>query len=302
VANDSRRLRRGLDMLGSLPRRGLDNLLARRKGTAVKRETVWLTNASGYRLYAEVHGPDDDTIRPGVVLVPGRDQPGSIFCGSGYLLTADELAFRGFRVLHFDPVGRGRSWGHDDFCGEEGQDSLRAALDCFVARRDVASGQVGVVSFSMGLALAAPVLAREGLRLGVRFLLDWEGPADRDAIMRGGALPPAARTALAASPAEFWELREPMHWVGQIPCAYVRIQARADHANKRGWQNSLELVSRATRGLASSTRLNGNEADVAWREDQADTLEWAPSATGALNRRLVATIDELLADVVGKPA
>ncbi len=302
MAADPRRLRRGIDLLGSLPRRGFDNLRARRKGTAVKREEIWLTNASGYRLHAEVHGPDDDLVRPGVVLVPGRDQPGSIFCGPGYLLSADELAFRGFRVLHFDPVGRGRSWGHDDFCGVEGQDSLRAALDCFVARRDVANRQVGVVSFSMGLALAAPVLAREGLRLGVRFLLDWEGPADRDAIIRGGPLPPAARTALAASPAEFWELREPVHWVGQIPCDYIRIQAEQDHGNKRGPANALELVARATRGLASSTRLNANERDVAWRQDQAAELQWAPSGAGAVNRLLVSTIDELLTDVVGKPA
>lgn len=300
MAPDPRRLRRGLDLLASLPRRGFDNLLARRRGTAVKREEIWLTNASGYRIHSEVHGPDDDQVRPGVVLVPGRDQPGSIFCGAGYLLTADELAFRGFRVLHFDPVGRGRSWGHDDFCGTEGQDSLRAALDCFVARRDVANHRVGVVSFSMGLALAAPVLAREGVRLGLRFLLDWEGPADRDAIIRGGPLPPAARTSLAASPAEFWEMREPVHWVGQIPCDYIRVQARSDHGNKRGVSNSLELVARATRGLARSSRLNTNERDVAWRADQADGLAWAPSGAGPLNRLLVATIDEGLADVVGR--
>jgi pimeloyl-ACP methyl ester carboxylesterase len=300
VAAGSRRARRGLDLLGSLPRRGLDNLRARRRGSAIRRDKVWLTNASGYRLYAELHSPDDNQVRPGVVLVPGRDQPGSIFCGSGSTLSADQLAYRGFRVLHFDPVGRGRSWGHDDFCGMEGQDSLRTVLDYFVARRDVQNDRVGVVSFDLGLALAAPVLARDGVRLGIRFLLDWEGPADRDSIIRSGPLPPAARTALAASPAEFWDLREPIRWIDQIPCDYIRIQAREDHANKHGWQNALELVARATQGFAASTRLNGSSPDVAWRPDQVDEIDWAPSAAGPLNRRLVAAIDELLTDVVGR--
>ena len=198
---DPGRLRRAADVVRSVPRRRLGRLWARRKGLPTRRESVWLTNASGYRIFAHVHDPDDAVARPAVVLVPGRDQGGRVFCSSGYLLSAEELAVRGLRVVHFDPVGRGRSWGHDDFCGGEGQDALRTVLDYVHARRDVMRDRVGVVSFSMGLAMAAPVLAREGARLGTRFLLDWEGPVDRDAIVRTGALPPAARTSLAFNPA-----------------------------------------------------------------------------------------------------
>ncbi len=294
------KLQRGLDVLTSLPRRSLATMLAKRRGAAVRTETIWLTNTSGFRVHSHLHGPADTHPRPALVLVPGRDKPGSIFCGSGYLVAADELAARGYRVLHFDPVGRGRSWGHDDFCGIEGQDSLRAALDCVVARRDVDRSKVGVVSFSMGLALAAPVLAHEGVRLGVRFLLDWEGPADRESIVRGGPLPPAARTALAASPAEFWAIREPAGWIGKIPCAYRRLQARQDHASRRGTEDALALVAAATRGEARRVRLNDNDADVAWRPDQAEGLRWAPSQAGPLHRALLAAIDEEMADdVVG---
>lgn len=294
---DPRRLKRAADHALSLPRRKVADLMARRRALPVRREPIWLTNESGYRIFAGVHGPDDQLARPGVVLVPGRDQSGQAFCRGGAAVTADEIASRGFRVMHFDPVGRGRSWGHDDFCGSEGQDALRATLDHFVARRDVKRDRVGVFSFSMGLALAAPVLARDGRRLGVRFLLDWEGPADREAIVRTGALPPAARTALAANPAGFWELREPAGWIDQVPCPYVRVQGLEDHAlGRRGVAGALDLVGRACTGLGGSTRLNRNAPDVAWRRDQEEQLDWAPAAAGPLNRLLLAELTELLSD------
>ena len=294
---DPARLRRAIDMLGSVPRRRLGQLLPRRHRLRLKEEPVWLTNASGYRIHAHVHHPADDLPRPAVVLVPGRDQAGKVFCTGSYLLAADELAARGIRAVHFDPVGRGRSWGHDDFCGIEGQDSLRAVLDYVHARRDVRQDRVGVVSFSMGLALAAPVLAREGRRLGTRFLLDWEGPADREAILRTGPLPPAARTALAANPGHFWTLREPVRWIGQVPCSYIRLQGWTDHGlGRRGRAGAIRLVAEATAGASACTRLNGNRADVAWRPESADVLDWAPEAAGPLNRHLVDEVTRLLED------
>jgi len=294
---DPRRLRRAADLALSLPRRKLADLLARRRALPVRRQAIWLTNASGYRIHAGVHGPDDDQPRPGVVLVPGRKQSGKGFCTGGAVVSADEIAGRGFRVMHFDPVGRGRSWGHDDFCGAEGQDALRAALDHFVSRRDVARDRVGVLSLSLGLALAAPVLARDGRRLGVRFLIDWEGPPDRDAIVRTGSLPPAARTALAANPARFWELREPIGWIDQVPCAYVRIQGRTDHAlGDRGLTGALDVVRRACTGMSSGVRLNRNAADVAWRPEQVAQMDWAPEAAGPLNRVLLEELAVLLGD------
>ena len=292
---DPVRLRRAVDMLGSLPRRQLSRLMPRRDRLRLREEPVWLTNAAGYRIHAHVHDPADDLPRPAVVLVPGRDQAGKVFCAGSYLLTADELAARGIRTVHFDPVGRGRSWGHDDFCGEQGQDSLRAVLDYVHARRDVLQDRVGVASFSMGLALAAPLLVREGRRLGTRFLLDWEGPADREAILRTGPLPPAARTALAADPGHFWAVREPVRWIDQVPCAYVRLQGWNDHGlGRRGRTGAIALVAEATAGAARYTRLNGNRPDAAWRLESADVLDWAPEAAGPLNRRLVDEIAGLL--------
>jgi len=291
---DERRITRALDVARSLPARRIRNILARFRGTSTRVEAFWLTNASGYRVHLHVHEPDDDIPRPSVVLVPGRDRSGSVFCRGLSTLSADELAASGIRAVHFDPVGRGRSWGHDDFCGIEGQDSLRAVLDFVHGRRNVRSDQVGVVSMSMGLALAAPVLAREGRRLGTSFLLDWEGPATRDVLLAGGAMPPAARAALARDPESFWALREPIGWIDQVPCRYLRIQARSDHAlGNQGIGCAINLLARATQGAAKETVLNDNEVDTAWRLDQVPDLSWAPESTAALNRMLIRKVLQL---------
>ena len=289
------RIGRGLSLIRSLPRRRLDSLLARLDGSRVRRQEIWLTNASGYRIHAHLHEPADDLPRPGVVLVPGRGLSGKIFCQRRYLLGADELALNGIRTLHFDPIGRGQSWGHDDFCGAEGQDSLRAVLDFVHALRRIDRQRVGVLSFSSGLCLAVPCLAREGERLGTSFLLDWEGPASRHDILRGGPLPPAARTALASDADLFWSLREPVKWINKLPCQYLRVQARDDHSlGAGGQQSALRLVAEATRGVARNTRLWGNPPDTAWRPQQAEQLTWAPRDTSGLNQLLLQSVLELL--------
>ena len=291
-----RRIGRGLSLIRSLPRRRLDGWLARWGGSRIRREEIWLTNESGYRIHAHLHEPADDLPRPGVVLVPGRGLNGAVFCSRPYLLSADELALNGIRAVHFDPVGRGRSWGHDDFCGVEGQDSLRAVLEFVHTLRRVERQHVGIVSFSSGLCLAAPCLAREGQRLGTSFLLDWEGPASRHEILRGGPLPPAARSAVASDSERFWALREPIEWIGKVPCRYVRVQAKNDHSmGVGGQQAALRLLAEATRGTAASTRLWGNPADTAWRPEQVEQLRWAPDNTGDLHRLLLRTTLELAA-------
>ena len=288
------RIGRGLSLLRSLPRRHLDGIRARLSGSRIRSQEFWLTNASGYRIHGHVHEPEDEQPRPAVVLVPGSGLSGGIFCTRHYLLSANELAHSGVRAIHFDPVGRGRSWGHDDFCGAEGQDSLRAILDFVHTLRRVDRKHVGVVSFSSGLCLAVPCLTEHSERLGTNFLLDWEGPASRQEILRGGPLPPAARTAMAHDPEHFWSLREPIQWIDRLPCNYIRLQGRADHSLGTGGQQcALRLVSAATQGEAKSTVLWNNPSDTAWRAEQAKELKWAPQDTKALNRVLLRCILEL---------
>ena len=292
---DPKRIRRGLDALSAAPGRRLRLSMQSRRGPPARCVGQWLTNTSGYRVWVRIHEPDDDQVRPAVLLVPGRGKDGAVFRGLGYVLSADELAALGIRAVCFDPVGRGNSWGHDDFCGSEGQDSLRAVLEFVHARRDVDNARIGICSFSLGLSLCVPLLAREGDRRPIAFLLDWEGPADRDAILRGGPLPPAARTALARDPDLFWDHREPLPWMDDLPCPYIRIQGRVDHAlADRGAAGAIALVAAAARGRSPETVLNDNPPNVAWRADQLESVRWAPRSTSALNRLLLSTLRERL--------
>lgn len=292
---DGRRLLRGLRALSAVPSRQLRAAKASRSGPKRRRQELFLTNASGYRIFVRTTEPDDGAVRPAVVLVPGRDKDSSVFDSLLYPLNASEVASLGARVFTFDPTGRGRSWGHDDFCGSEGQDSLRAVLDYVHSRRDVRQDKVGVVSFSLGLSLAAPVLASHGDRLRTAFLLDWEGPANRDAILRSGPIPPAARAALARDPEIFWAHREPMSAMDDLPCPYIRVQAREDHAlGSRGARGAVELVKEAAQGRAPETLLNDNPADSSWRPDQIEELRWAPSDPSALNELLLRVIRQRL--------
>lgn len=288
---DPSRVRRGLDVLSSLPGRGVAT--ARNRSVArLRTEEVWLTTAAGYRVHATVVEPDDRQPRPAVVLVPGRDKDSRTFVDGPYLVHADELAARGIRAIAFDPVGRGRSWGHDDFCGVEGQESLRAALDFCRRKRTVAPARIGVLSFSMGIALAAPVLAQHAERLGIRFLIDWEGPADRAALLRTGALPPAARTALASDPEGFWALREPLAWIGRVPCPYLRIQGQRDHAGgTKGSDGARAMVKAAQQGRSRWAALNDHH-----NGHLPDDVRWAPEGASALHAELLRHLQTLFAD------
>ena len=294
---DPQRLRRAADVASSLGRRRIEQAKAERKQPPLRESELFLTSKSGYRVLVRVVEPSDDKARAAVVLVPGREQDSRTFVQKPYVLSAWEVAAQGARAVAFDPVGRGQSWGHDDFCGSEGQDALRATLDYVQARRDVARNRLAVFSFSMGLALASRVLARDDGRLNVRLLLDWEGPADREAILRTGALPPAARTALAQDPEGFWHHREPIHSIADVPCDYLRIQSKVDHAlGARGRLGALALVAAASRGKSSSAQLNDNPAGRSWRPEQADDLRWAPSGAGPLNRLLLERLRERVLD------
>lgn len=212
------------DHLRSLPGRQLSKLLASRRGASLRTQELWLTNRSGYRIEACLHEPDDAVMRPGVLLVPGANESGRSFCGFGGIIAADELATLGLRVLHFAPVGRGRSWGHDDYCGLQGQDSCRAALECLHSARGVDPDRVVVVAFSLGLALAAPVLAEHGERLGTHALIDWEGTPKRAAMEALGALPPAAEAARQEDPERFWALRDPEAVLDKLPCQHIPLR------------------------------------------------------------------------------
>lgn len=268
--------------LQSIPRR------ARRRARRlpVKRTEVRLTSAAGYLLVGALVEPDATGPWPGVLLCPGTADPGSVFEGWTQPLNAAELAATGRAVMYFDPAGRGESWGAEDYGGPEHQDNVRVFLLHLAGLPQVDPDRVGVVSISLGLSMACGALARWGDELPAKFLIDWEGPCDREIITAGGKImAPALGHSLRDD--VYWRPREGARHVGSLRCGYHRIQSIRDHAQPGELRHAERMIRAASEGDLPWFHLNDHPAG----EVPVDP-DWYPPGRGSANRVLLKWIRE----------
>ncbi len=198
-----------------------------------------LTSAAGYALEARIVRLEDGRAQPGLVVSPGIHQGIDALCGYGAVVNAAELAGSGYTVLVFDPAGRGESWGEEDFGGPEHQDDVRAAVVALGRE----CGRVGVLALSLGVAAAVGAAARWP-ELDPAFVLDWEGPCDREIITSGGRLlVPAAGHAMDDE--GYWAPREAVRGVPGLRCPYIRLQALPDHAQPHEVRHATRMIHAA---------------------------------------------------------
>lgn len=213
-------------------------------GKSVETREIQLTSTAGYTLAARITRLVGAGPQPGLVVSPGIHQGLAELHGYGAVVSAEELAGSGYTVLTFDPAGRGASWGEEDFGGPEHQDNIRAAIRA-VRDDPKCNGHVGVLALSLGIAAAAGALARWP-ELNASFLLDWEGPCDREIITSGGTiLIPAAGHALNDD--GYWAPREALGHMAQLNCTYIRLQALPDHAQPTEVRHALRMAHAAER-------------------------------------------------------
>src|ERR1041384_654054 len=125
-----------------------------------------------------------DAKLPALVLIPGGNGSSGLFLsGQGM---AQQLAQMGFAAIAFDPDGRGASGGQEDYCGFKHQDGLAAIVRWAAQQPGIDAERIGLCSNSYGVTMATGVLARHP-ELPARFLIDWEGPMDRNDT--GGCAP-----------------------------------------------------------------------------------------------------------------
>ena len=267
--------------------------------TTVAVETLRVRNpASGCTLYTHIHRPawaSDANPVPGVILVPDSNRAGAMFDVSGL---ADNLARDGFAVLHFDPDGRGRSTPFpENYGGYTHQDGLQACAQVLAERSYVDSTRLGIYSLGYGVTLASGMIARHSSP-AMRFLLDWEGPADRYQTCRdsGGWVP------VAPDSEDFWLEREAARFMKQVPACYIRMQTATDHnprlADKR---HCIQLVDSATNpahggtGISPWTRVNDsvmNPANLTY--SQSNPPVWIPEIQEVQNLpRVILYLHEL---------
>lgn len=267
----------------------LRKLRDRRHAAEVRTEAVELHSTAGYRLAATLVRPVSTQRCPGLVISPAIHQGSAALLGNAAVVSAAEIARLGFAVLVHDPAGRGDSWGEEDFGGPEHQDDLRVAIRALAARPDV-SGRVGVVALSLGLAAAAGALARWP-ELPVPWLLDWEGPCDREIITAGGTrMVPAGGHSLDDD--AWWQPREAVAHARALRCGYVRLQAFPDHAQPDELRHARRMLEAARSGSAAWWQLNDHPRGSL--PDRPDWLEGGPLAANRAILRKIATLRQAM--------
>jgi hypothetical protein len=252
---------------------------------AVVVETLRVVNpSSGCPQYVHIHrpvnaGPDNRV--PGVVFVPGGNEFGSSFDETGL---PDSIASDGFAFLHFDPDGRGKSGQFpysENYDGYVHQDGMHACMSLLASRPYVDTSRLGVYTRSYGITMGSGMIARYD-EPRIKFLLDFEGPADRSQTCQdsGGHVP------VPADSEAFWQEREAARFMKQVPAAYLRIQTQVDHDPRiTDNRHCIQLIDSATAtvhggaGISAWTRVNDSLMNPSNRVyTVSDPPAWIPEA------------------------
>jgi hypothetical protein len=252
---------------------------------AIARERVTLRTEQGIQIEACVHrGAAAGREGPAVLLCPGIDDAGAVFDSWRAPISADEVAALGAVVVHFDPAGRGRSWGEEDYGGNEHQEDVAVAFAHLAGLDGVDSRRIGIVAISHGLAMAIGAATR----LDARWLIDWEGPSDRE-IMTGGGMHMAPANGHALSDDAYWAPREPVRHVDRLRCAYVRLQANPDHAQPGETRHATRMIQAASNGTLPWFQINDHP-----RNENPPRPNWLTPGTLAANGALLRKIRTLI--------
>jgi dipeptidyl aminopeptidase/acylaminoacyl peptidase len=243
----------------------------RRKRAKTEFQEKWINIAGGKKAYAHIHRPVSEGDHPGIVIVPGGLSPGTDY-DKGTELTADDIAASGYAVLHYDPSGRGRTGGKEDYWGARHQDECAVALEWLTQQSYIQPNNIGIFSFSIGVTIAAGALAR--FDLPVKYLFDWEGPSNRFNITKNDTHKPLR--GFPSSDVAFWKEREAIRFIGRITCDYFRYQAQNDHVQGKSKSHAIELVNAAVKGGVPWVRMNDNPSNILFDDQNIKIYKWIP--------------------------
>ncbi|MBI5304635.1 MAG: hypothetical protein HY868_21055 [Chloroflexi bacterium] len=216
-------------------------------------KTYSVTNpTTNVKLYVQVFAPKDAAGKksPTLVLVPGGTADTNALIG-------DALRFSsaGILAVIFDPDGRGKSTGQEDFNGHKQQDGLAAVVRFAATLPEVDAQQIGIATYSYGITMGSGALARYS-DLPVKFLMDWEGPADRNYTTTGCRGTGANRIQWQpCTDNVWWAEREAVNFIGKIRVPYQRVQSEKDHVQPNN-NHALDMINAAIKGGVSFVRLN----------------------------------------------
>ncbi len=270
----------------------------------LSRRALAVTSLNGdAKLWAQAVFPADASARkryPAVVFVHGGMSYGS---RQMHALEAEGIARAGFVVVNFDPDGRGKSEGWENWNGKTHQDGLHAVLKAVASLDIVDPTNVGVVSSSLGLAMAAGALGRYPNDPPVKYFIDIEGPTDRFYIT-GKDSPRLGRLFAGRTTAdvEWWAEREAVRTIPNMVCPYLRLQWEHDHVHGPDKGHAIDIINAATstkhggKGKSPWTRVNGpeNQPNRTYTKDKPP--KWI---TGRQGRRQAEAIVPYIREMAG---
>ena len=272
---------------------------------AVVVETLRVLNpSSGCSLYVHIHRPayaGPGYRVPGVIFVPGGNGFGSEFDTTGL---PDGVASDGFAFLHFDPDGRGQSGTYpENYGGYVHQDGMHACMSLLASRDYVDTSRLGVYTQSYGITMGSGMIARYS-EPSVKFLLDFEGPADRyqTCVDSGGFVP------VPPDSDAFWQEREAARFMKLFPGAYLRMQPEVDsNPSIMDNRHAIQLMDSATSiahggaGISVWTRVNDsvmNPANTVY--SLSNPPAWIPTLQELQNSvRVLLYLHELVRNPLG---
>lgn len=239
----------------------------------------WVTNpSSGSRLYVTAIYPPgwSGELLPALVLVPGG-------IAESDPARAARLADQGFLVVIFDPEGRGRSEGAEDFNGYIGQDGLAAVIEAATALPGLDASRYGLVSFSYGVTMATGALARHP-DLPIDFYIDWEGPVNRRYTSGCKSAPQSHIQWQPCDNDGWWAEREALTFIADVQIPYQRVQSQKDHVQPTN-THAIDIVNAAVAGGVPWVRLNEYPAGQMY-----DAANPPAMLSDSLDRRLEQTL------------
>jgi hypothetical protein len=235
-------------------------------GGEVGSDELTVTNpASGQAWWVKAFYPADagaDHRYPAIVIVPGGSGAGSSFETGDPSRNPAQYAERGWVAVIFDADGRGHTGGVEDDNGHTHQDGLGAVIEATAALPYVNGDRVGLWSNSFGITMASGVLARYP-DLPLRFLMDSEGPADRNDTGHCDASD-TGHLDHDCGDDLWWSEREAATFIRSIQVPYLRLQNERDHAQPDNL-HCLLMINNATaaahggHGRSPWTRVNSAE-------------------------------------------
>ncbi|MCF6278152.1 MAG: hypothetical protein L3J16_05300 [Anaerolineales bacterium] len=231
--------------------------------------------ASGADLYVAVFYPenwDGQSQLPTLVLVPGGSGNSSSFLRGGAVRsTVGQFNQAGIVAVVFDPDGRGQSTGTEDYDGFIQQDGLAAVIRRAAAWPGIDPARVGLVTFSFGITMGAGTLARYP-DLPIRFLIDWEGPANREDTGGCDASHLGHLQDVASCDDEvFWGEREASTFIGDVRVPYQRLQSQSDHVQPDN-AHAVLMINTAVNGGVPWVRLNSEMTNQIYAPDALPAL------------------------------